>query len=102
MFEQAAGGFLAAEPGTFHAAGQAPVATGVETQVGIGQRSPLVPLARPGIEPAVGEAEVGGRYGAADHFREGAVEVLDHRFLGHVQVLPAPGAAGMQDPGVQA
>ena len=38
---QAAGGFLTAEPGAFHPTGQAPVAAGVQAQVGIGQHDRL-------------------------------------------------------------
>ncbi|MNO57350.1 hypothetical protein D3C76_478840 [compost metagenome] len=49
----------------------------------------------------MGEAEVGGGHRAADHFGEGAAQGLDHLFLRHVDVLPAPGAAGVQHPGVQ-
>ena len=42
MFQQAPRGFPAAEPGAFDAAAGAPVAAGVDAQVGIAEGAPLV------------------------------------------------------------
>jgi len=49
VLEQAACSILATEPGTFDAARQAPVAAGIQAQVGVGQRAPLVRLGRAGV-----------------------------------------------------
>ena len=70
VLKPAAGSFLAAEPGAFNPAGQAPVAARINAQVSIGQYAPLVRAGWARIKPAVRQAKGGGWYGAADQFGE--------------------------------
>ena len=53
------------------------------------------------VEPAMRQAERRRGHGAVQQFGKGAVQVFDHRFLGQVQMGLAPGAGGVQHPGVE-